>query len=430
MDADSFQLRIETLSYGGRGVGRHEDGRVVFVPRVIPGELVRVAPLKYHLAYIDAETLEVIEPSPERVAPVCEHFAVCGGCDWQHLPYALQLEWKQRILLQEVEKLCAVRPDDIPAPVGVDEAYAYRSHARIQCRYDPTLKSGFFMKKSRDIVAFEACPILNPRIQETLDHLRSILGRQRMYGLYSLEIHAPSDDILVLGRCRGTMRDGDLKAMNTIFRELSISGLSFVMLGPPRRDYVLGQRACRYEVTSRGITSHLTSGLGGFIQANLKINDAMVGHVMNLVEGSARILELYSGCGNFSIPIAPVAGEVTAIERDGRLVTQGRMNCKRNRAANVRFLRMEALKAVQSILNESVHFDTVLLDPPREGAKEIMQDLPRIEAERIVYVSCNPTTLARDLKPLLAAGYTLASLRLFDMFPQTYHIECIADLKR
>jgi len=430
MGTDTFTITVDSLSYGGRGVGRRDDGKIVFVPAVVPGETLRVHTLKEYPSYVLALIDEILVSTPNRVEPRCPLFPSCGGCDWQHITYTQQVLWKQKILAGEIEKVCKVSPCSDAEPVPSEKIYGYRTHAVVQCAYDPELTMGFFQKRSKRIVGFEQCPVLNPKIQHTLEDLREVLNKHPLHGIYSLEIHAPGDDVILLARCKGTARQNDITTMNRIYNELDISGASFVMFSTRRSDHVLGQRFCRYEVpTEKGIIQ-LSSGLGGFVQANMQVNAALVRHVMDLAAGSQSILDLYSGSGNFSIPLAQVAKDVVAIERNKRLAAQGRIHAKKNAAGNVRFLSMDAKKAVEDIKKELLKFDTIILDPPRQGAKEVINILPELDASRIIYISCDPSTLTRDLKSLIGAGFSLKQTRVFDMFPQTYHIESVSLLER
>jgi 23S rRNA (uracil1939-C5)-methyltransferase len=169
---------------------------------------------------------------------------------------------------------------------------------------------------------------------------------------------------------------------------------------------------------------------GGFMQSNMYINRIMAGHLMDLAGDSKRILELYSGAGNFTLPLSLNARQVSAIERNKGLNDMGRLNAKKNKVTNIRFLRMESKKAVHSVCDEKIHYDTIVLDPPRTGAAEISGSLPKTDASRIIYISCNPSTLSRDLATLRKGGFTIKNTRFFDMFPQTYHIESITCLER
>ena len=430
MGTDTFRLTIDSLSFGGRGVGRREDGKVVFVPGVLPGETIHARTSKEHPSYILATVEEVLEQSLNRIEPNCPLFPECGGCDWQHIAYPEQLKWKRKILADELSKVCGLSHENVLEPVQSDNIYGYRCHAIIQCVYRPDFTIGFFRKQSKDIVGFQHCPILNPQIQGILPDLREILIRNPIYNMYSLEVHAPQEDMILLARCKGTAHKKDIQTINRIYNELGISGISLITFGAKRRDHVLGQRYCRYDVKTRESLIHLSSGFGGFIQANMQTNDALVKYVMDLCSGSANVLDLFSGSGNFSIPVAYVSKEVAAIERNPRLVSQGKINAKKNNVKNVRFFCMDAKKAVESIKKEALDFDTTILDPPRQGARDVVQLVPKLDTERIIYISCNPSTLARDARILMDAGFSFKHTKMFDMFPQTYHIESVSYLER
>ncbi len=430
MSTSTFTVKINSLSYGGRGVGRREDGKVVFVPGVIPGESLLVQVDKEQSSYCTAEVIEILERSPKRIEPECPLFSVCGGCDWQHIAYSDQVYWKDAILCDEIKKALPQvdLPRQQPVPSRID--FGYRGHAILQCAYEPDFSLGFFMKRSNRVVEFDQCPVLNPGVQKIIGGLKRILRENPLPGLSSIEIHAPQEESILLARVEKTDPKKVMKVMEKIYAELDISGVSFAMLGPKRSDFVLGQNFCRYSLDIHGRQVHLSSAFGGFIQANDQVNTDLIEYVSYLASGSEYVLDLYSGGGNFSIPLSRVSSRVVGIEQSHKLVSQGKVSAKKNRAENVRFLAMDATRAVESVRDEQVGFDTVVLDPPREGAKDVARILPELKARRIIYISCNPSTLARDLKPLVQSGYNVKSVKLFDMFPQTYHIESVAYLER
>lgn len=429
MDSDTCVLMVKSLSYGGRGVCRREDNKVVFVHGVMPGEQVRARITKEHKTYAEAEPVEIIEPSPERRAPACPYFGVCGGCDWQHIPYQMQVEWKQKILLDEIKRNNPLPGDVYPLVESADE-YGYRGQARMQRAYARDLVLGFFEKGSNKIIDIPKCPILNPGTGKTFERIREMLERYNIPRLYSIEILSPGNDTALRMKLRGRAAKTDLDAMDAIYKQMDIQGLMGVSSGPEPITHVFGTPSCSYEMQIGDRMLEFISPPGGFMQSNMYINRIMAGHLMDMAGDSKRILELYSGAGNFTLPLSLNAREVSAIERNKGLNKMGRLNAKRNRIANIRFMRMESKTAVQMVCDESIHFDTIVLDPPRIGAAEISGRLPKTDASRIIYISCNPSTLSRDLATLRKGGFTIKNTRFFDMFPQTYHIESITCLER
>jgi len=430
MDTGEITITIDSLSYGGRGVGRRQDGKVVFVPMALPGEQVRVRVEKEHGSYCIAGAPAVLRTSPHRVEPECGRFSHCGGCDWQHLAYPEQVRWKSVILRDEITKTGYLKIPEQFQAVPSEMGYGYRGHATFQCSYEPDFSLGFFRKGTNRIIDIDSCPVLKPRVREIASGVRDILRKNPIPGLYSIEIHSPQDESILQARCRRNVHRNAAGIMERIYRELDISGLSFVVSGVRRSDHVFGQRFCRYSLNVHGRKIHLSCSFGDFIQANMQLNTALVEHVVDLAGGAVKVLDLYGGSGNFSIPLSLAASEVVSIERSSKLASLGNISAKKNRVGNVKFLAMDALKAVTSIRDEAVGFDTVVLDPPREGAKEVVQIIPDLQPSRIIYISCNPSTLARDLATLCRTGFVLKQLMMFDMFPQTFHIESVAYLER
>ncbi|HQI82549.1 MAG TPA: class I SAM-dependent RNA methyltransferase [Deltaproteobacteria bacterium] len=423
------ELKIDSMAYGGRGVGRRADGKVVFVPLVIPGEFVRVSTVREHRGYVDARLDEVIEASPGRVQPGCRHFPACGGCDWQHMAYDLQVMAKDAILQEQIEAKGIV-PARLEEPVASPRAMGYRCHATLRCARSGAFQAGFFSKLSHTLVPVEQCPVLNDTCNETLHQLRVFFTRHPWAGIVDLEIHAPGEGALLrLGFRRPSVKT-DRERLHALHQGLGLQGLSAVFSGGRHSEYVLGGEYCCYEVLASGKILQLRSGFGAFIQANMAVNQSLVAHVCDALSGSEDILDLYSGSGNFGIPLSLCAGRVLAVEHDDLLVEAGRAAARDNGRDNLRFLREGVSKTVQRLEKQGRRFHAVVLDPPREGVRGILPGIVRLQPQKIAYISCNPSTLARDLAQLAAGGYRVVSLRLFDMFPQTFHIESVAVLER
>lgn len=429
MPDQSFTLRIESMAYGGRGVGRRADGKVVFVPLVIPGELVQASVVRDRKGYIEARLEDVIEAAPSRVDAPCALFAQCGGCDWQHISYDAQVSLKNDIVREQLTAKAAIPPHGLEEPVASPLKYGYRCHALLRCMQQDGSRFGFFRRQSNSIVPFERCFILNDRCADVLEGLRDALSQVRMRGLESLEVHAPGDDALVRACLVRPFRQKDLMILEDAYHSAGIHGLSCMTRTGRVREHVFGELSCTYELSLQAGTVRLSSGFGGFIQANMGINRSLVSHVLHCADGSGNVLDLYSGSGNFSIPLSLGAEQVTAVERSPTLAKNGEALARENGCENIRFMSRDVMQAVSELHEQGMHFDTIVLDPPREGAREVVCELPGLNADRIIYISCNPSTLARDLA-MLAPAYEVASVRIFDMFPQTYHIETVAALTR
>jgi 23S rRNA (uracil1939-C5)-methyltransferase len=430
MAAESFIVHIDSLAYGGRGVARKEDGKVVFVAATIPGETVRAKVTEEHKSYVLADAEEILSSSPHRITPPCALFSVCGGCDWQHMAYPQQVSLKQDILLSQIQAKCPGETPVVARNVHAPEPYGYRCHAIIRCSHKHGFAMGFYRKQSNTIVPHERCLILKERIQTILDRLSNILKKSPIHRLESIEIHAPQDEALMRAVCRGGPQRRDSDILGAVFEETGITGLSYLSSGAGKPERIFGSRTLNYHIRAQGSHLVLSTGLGSFIQVNPSVNELLVNHVVKLAKGSKRILDLYCGNGNFSLPLALDATHVMGIEKDAGLTKLGKINARVNGFDNVSFSSMDAEKAIASLPSGKELFDTVVLDPPREGAKAVVRALGRMKPGRVIYISCDPSTLSRDLAVLTQEGYTLKAVRLFDMFPQTYHMESVAYLER
>jgi len=427
MPGDTFIIRIESLAYGGKGVGRRADGKVVFIPQVIPGEVVRARGVCDHPSYCEAQLEEVLQASESRVVPSCALFEDCGGCDWQHIAYPEQLAFKNNLLVQAFRNAAPDIAPSLSPPVEAGKAFTYRCHARLHYRRTPQAMLGFYRKRTHSVLACRQCPVLNTGLQAALEELSDAIRQTPLPGITSLEIYAPEDEFLLLAHTRNPKPAQEARALKELAGRMKTAGCHLVHDPTRRMQRIMGQSHFTYRIETPARTFRLSGQLGGFIQANLEMNGSMVRHVMEEAHGAERVLDLYGGCGNFGLPLAHAAHEVVVVERDRRLTALGSGNAERNGLTNIRFIAGDVMQAARS--DRLGRFDTVVLDPPREGAKAIMPSLSALKPSRIIYVSCNPMTMARDIGMLQESGYRLTRLRLFDMFPQTCHIESVALLE-
>jgi 23S rRNA (uracil1939-C5)-methyltransferase len=430
MEDGYFALQIESMAYGGSGVGRREDGKVVFIPRVIPGEKVAATVRKEHKSYIEAEVKELLEASPCRVTPPCPYFYECGGCDWQHIMYREQIALKQGILKAQIVAKNPKTDFFFDNPEISPKEFGYRCHAVVQCMHKDGFDLGFFRKQSNTVTPFDQCLILNEHCQTVLNQLRKLLRDHLIAGLDFIEIHAPMDEVLVRVFLKGALSKDALDFFQGVYRVIALSGLSIFSKDNLWHEHVFGKRFCSYDITVHGGKVMLAGSFGGFIQANMYMNQRLVEYVHNSTKGSKKLIDLYSGAGNFSIPLSFQADEVLAVEQDEGLVKAGADLARKNGCRNIRFINEKAARTLKWLEKEGVSFDAVVMDPPREGAQEIVRIIPRMKMNKVVYISCNPSTLARDLAILIKEGFKLKSARFFDMFPQTFHIESVSVLER
>lgn len=391
-------LAVEKLVYGGEGLARR-NGRVVLVPFVLPGETVEVEIQRERRGVLQARLRQVLEPAAGRTDPPCPFFFRCGGCHYQHAASDLQLELKQAILrdvLRRVGKLDA--PADIPVVAG--EPWGYRNRTQFHLANG---EIGYFGFGTHRLVPVDRCPISSPKINAVLAALRDMLSDRRFPRfLQSLEVFTNETDVQL-----NVIETG--QPLSKRFFEWAaerIEGLAGDAI-----DYPAGGRLFRVRHRS-------------FFQVNRFLTDAMVQTALAGAEGSTA-LDLYSGVGLFSLPLAERFREVTAVESSGSAVADLEFNAAR--AGLSIQARHQPVEVFIGGLQQAPDF--VLADPPRAGLGPlVVRHLLRLKPPRLTIVSCDPATLARDLAPLLQGGYRLDRLTLVDLFPQTFHLEAIAHL--
>jgi len=424
MTGDIIKISIENLVYGGRGIARTPSGKAVLVSGVISGELVNARIIKEHSSYIEACAEEILEASPSRIKPECCLFGVCGGCDWQHIDYHEQLLSKDAIVLNHLKKDFDIKSAEHCLPAGSPKIYEYRNLIRLQFSNG---SAGFFKKNSHVIVQVRDCLLAERKIRDVLPFLMKMIYKNISLNLVSLEVISSDNDIRLIAHARKST-DNLHKEFNRICYELNIPG-AIIVDKASNSLRIIGDRCFHYNIDTKQRRFSIRGGLGGFIQANHYVNQFMIQHVLDLTEGSSKVLDLYSGCGNFTIPMAANSSEVTALDHDSRLLSYVKDNAADNGLNNVAVVKSKATDQIWNLPEIKKGFDTVILDPPRTGAKEITGFIGKINPEKIVYISCNPSTLARDVNAYKDYGYRIKSLRVFDMFPQTYHIESVVCLE-
>jgi 23S rRNA (uracil1939-C5)-methyltransferase len=424
-----IELTIDSLAFGGSGVGRH-DGKAVFVPLTAPGDRVSCRIVREKARYAEAEMLALLEPAPQRRVAPCPVFGICGGCQWQHLPYTEQGRWKERIFADQLRRQGGiVEPTVLPLVPSPNE-WHYRSRVQFKCRQTENgFVIGFYKRASHYVIDVTHCPITDERLNGVLTLFRQWLpAAPDPACIPQVDLEIGSD-----GAVRAVVHClGEEGALAAFLQPLAEGAGIALFLQPGRKETLLavcGSGELEIEVDEPPL--QLAYGAGGFAQVNLAQNRELVRAVVvaAALTGRERILDLYCGMGNFSLPLARRAGEVIGVEDYAPAIEQARRNARRNGISNAVFHAMPAEGAAARLTGGSP-FDLVVLDPPRSGAFAVVKELLRLPPRRILYVSCDPATLARDLKSLLHQGFELLWSRPFDLFPQSSHTESLSLLQQ
>jgi len=422
---DSITLDIDTLSYGPYGIARHS-GKAVMVPHTAPGDRVAVRIRESKQRYDVGEITRLIAPSPLRQTPPCPYFAACGGCSWQHLRYEAQLRAKQQSVADALQRIGKLADFELKPIVAPPDEYHYRRRIRLQVGPNNTL--GFFGTASHELVEIRSCLVADERLNDAIAVLRHWIRRLRT-AVESVEIIAgdePAEVVAVIGAA-GPFATVDDSIFEDLIRETATI-----------RGVIVAGENGRRTSGQTGITIALNAGLSLtvdadiFTQVNAAANRQLLQALLTAAQfnRSDRVLELYCGGGNFTLPVAHQAQEVIAVDGDRSAIRHGKLNAQKNDLANIRWTCAPVPKAVAELRRRREEFTKIVLDPPRAGAKEIAARLSDLNASRIFYISCNPTTLARDLAELAKQGYRLQMVQPFDFFPQTFHVETLAVMGR
>ncbi len=439
------QIAVDRLAYGGRGVGRL-DGLVVFVTGGVPGDVVRVRVGRVRRTFAEAQVVEVVIPSPARVAPRCPHFGSCGGCAWQHIDGTAQGRAKEAIVRESLARLGGFA--DAPAlPIIQADLWYYRNKMEFSFHPDGTL--GLHQRGDWNrIVPIETCFLQSPASAEVV---RAVREATRRHGIapYDPRTHAGTLRSLVIREGRRTgdrlvgfiTSDGAVPGIGALADAVhgaapDVTGIvRGIVVGvsdgaPVVRTETLHGRAYLEEEIA-GLRFRI--GLETFFQTNTAQAERMVEYAVARIGPAAGVLavDLYCGVGTFALALARSGARVVGIELAPAAIEAARVNAALNGIDGATFVAGDARVVLPTVVAEHGAPNVVLLDPPRSGAGgKVMRKIGRTGARRVVYVSCNPTTLAPDLKELLPFGYNLVDVQPFDLFPQSYHVEAIAVLDR
>lgn len=396
-------------------MGRLPDGRAVFVPFALPGEIVRVRLVDERRGFARAELIEILAPSPERITPLCRHFGTCGGCHYQHLPYEAQLKAKTTILKDQLKRIGKLENITIQPIVPSPEPYYYRNH--IQFHLTQEGKLGFHSMRSQDVMAIQECHLPEETINTIWPQLdfEPQLDSEPLVDLERIGLRAGLDDVQLI------LESSDIQAPELSVEELTLSA---VHLSPAGSLVMAGSEAVFIAVSGRSFRV----SAGSFFQVNTAMAEKMVEHLLqNLsLQTDMTVLDAYCGVGLFSAFLAPRVGQLVGVESSPSAADDFVENL--DEFENVT-LYEAAAEDVLPVLD--LQPDIILVDPPRSGLEpRALDGLLALKPRVLVYISCDPATLGRDAKRLVSAGYSLLKITPFDLFPQTYHIESISFWER
>jgi 23S rRNA (uracil1939-C5)-methyltransferase len=428
-------LTVESLDQEGRGVARR-DGKTMFIEGALPGERVACAPYRKKPSYEVATLTEVIAPSAQRVAPRCRHFGICGGCSLQHLDVRAQVAVKQRVLEDSLWHIGRVRPEQIlPAIHG--PAWRYRHRARLAVRHVPKKGGalvGFHEKRSSYVADMDSCEVLPERYSTLLRPLRELVnGLTIRSRLPQIEIAAGEEaDVLVL-RVLEPPATADVERLRDFSARHGVR-LYLQPGGPDTARPMSAEHPADLYYTLPEFDLKIRFGPTDFTQVNHAVNRVLVRRVLALLDPQSgeRIADMFCGIGNFTLAIARRGAVAVGVESSADLLERAAANAQANGlSAMASFVAMDLYRPAGDWLASLGRFDRILLDPPRDGAVELVKALPDEGPRRLVYVSCNPGTLARDAAVLTQArGYRLSAAGVVNMFPHTSHVESIAVFDR
>ena len=431
---EPVSAQIESLSHEGQGIA-HVEGKTVFVNGALPGEDVLFQYKKRRSKFDEAHALEISNPAAERVEAKCEFFGSCGGCSLQHMQHGFQIEHKQSVLIEQLMHIGNVEPKSIIPPL-TGPVWAYRRKARLGVKYvekKERVLVGFREKYSPFIADMKSCEILHPSVGTLIEPLQCLITELSLIKqIPQIEVAVGDEDTALIFRHLADFNDEDIMKLKAFGAQHHLEiycqsgGLDSVVplsdTSPKQLSYSLAE----YDVTLNFLPTDFT-------QVNLEINRAMVPHALGLLEVNSedRVLDLCCGIGNFTLPLARKVFSVLGIDGEHGLVKRAKQNAVLNNIRNVEFRVIDLAK---DDLNEDFlkgGFNKLLLDPARNGAQEVIEKMNLKSIGRIVYVSCNPSTLARDAGILVNdKGFKLEQAGIMDMFPHTIHVESIAVFSR
>ena len=431
------RVTVERLVFQGDGLGRLPDGRVIFIPYTAPGDAVEARVSEVRDDFVRADLVQVLAASSLRTEPACRFYGTCGGCQWQHVTYDGQLQWKAQMLRELLERVGKLREIPVATPIAPAGPWEYRARAQFKVSPGPRPAIGFHRRETRRVVDIDRCPLLDGRLNAVLRTLRGMRhpALPALFpGLREIWVAVGTGTGEALVALFARMRDRS--AIRMLFHRIrdAVPTLQGVVLldGDPRQHPRFVDRHghgalmeqvgdLRFRVD--GTAFFQVSALGAEILTRLVMEAAAL-------TGRERVLDLYAGVGTFTAPLARQAAEVVGVEASVPGTADAVYNLRANECSRARMVQTQVEQALPTLSKEGP-WDLVLLDPPRQGcSRRVLDDIVAMGIPRLIYVSCDPSTLARDLGLLAKSGYRCLGIQPVDLFPQTFHLEAVASLQR
>jgi len=429
----THEVDITDLSHDGRGVA-HVDGKAVFVIGGLPGERAVVRIAARHRNFDEARIETLLNRSPDRVEPRCPHFGTCGGCALQHLAPAAQIAAKQRVLAENFERIGKVEPARWLEPLTAEE-WGYRRKGRLSVKWvakKGKVLVGFREDNPRFVADLSECHTLLPEVGFRIAAIGELVtSLEAKQSIAQIEIAAGDDTVALVFRNLQPLSDSDTAKLVAFGRQHDLAIL--LQPGGPDSVQALWPESVRLAFRIEDADVDIEFRPLDFVQVNAGLNRRMIARALDLLDPQPdeRVLDLFCGLGNFTLPVARRAGSVVGVEGEAGLVARARENAAANGVANVEFAAADLAADQRDAPWAMRDYDKLLLDPPRSGAAAVLEYLPRKSAKRLVYVSCHPGSLARDAGTLVQRhGFKLEAAGVMDMFPHTAHVESIALFER
>ena len=418
---------IESVAFKGYGVARI-GGKVAFVPYTMTGDEVWIEIAEEKKKYSMARLIQMIKPSPGRVNPPCPYFGRCGGCQWQHIDDSIQMEQKKEILGETLKRLGGMKQIPSISVVPSPKPYDYRIRVQLKVKGEAM---GYYEERSHRIVDIERCPISHPLVNRIIQDLRDQLGALSRMEEVEITVSAEEGRGVLLFHPRSYNQGAEFFTKELLRSQPMLKGIAITqkdghhLIGDPTLSFTipLGLEREKGELKLR-------ISPGSFSQVNPEQNQRLVQTVLQFSEVNQedRVFDFYAGAGNLTLSLATEGREVLGIEENRMALQDAQFNAERNGIKNCHFIHGRVENVFLDWKREPP--DLIVLDPPRTGCKTILDQMVRLKPKKIIYVSCEPTTFARDLRLFSERGYSLQRLRLIDMFPQTYHTEVVGLLQQ